>query len=135
MKAIDRREFLGTTGMAALTATAAPVLAAVPRGQASATLLAAMAEQILAEYPENATLLGIDKGRHAPLRHRLTDRTATGRARLAANARARLSVLKSLDLRDLTVPANLDARRMNGSRPIEVIIALMLSTPKLAYLK
>jgi uncharacterized protein (DUF885 family) len=68
-----------------------------------------MAEQILTEYPENATSLGIDKGARAPLKHRLTDRSAEGRARLAAGARARLAVLKQLDLGDLGAPNALDA--------------------------
>src|SRR5436190_13027849 len=71
--------------------------------------LAGMADQLLAEYPENATILGIAKGPHEPLAHRLTDRSAAGREALASAARARLQRLKALDLKDLGVPAKLDA--------------------------
>jgi len=72
-------------------------------------LLATMAEQLLVEYPENATTLGIDTGARATLKHRLTDRSAAGRAALAAAARSRLNVLRSLDLGNLSAPGALDA--------------------------
>jgi uncharacterized protein (DUF885 family) len=83
------------------------------KGSASAGDLAkqlqAMADQMLAEYPENATILGIATGKNEPLNHRLTDRTPAGVAARAAATRKRLSELKALDLADLSVPANLDA--------------------------
>jgi uncharacterized protein (DUF885 family) len=106
-----RREFLGGTAAAGLAACTPRLSPLKPLGAPvpTAELLAGMAEQILREYPENATSLGIDKGARAPLKHRLTDRSAEGRARLAASARARLAVLKQLDLSDLGAPNALDA--------------------------
>jgi uncharacterized protein (DUF885 family) len=110
MALLGRREFLGGTAAAGLVACA-PTAPLAPLGTPgpAANVLAAMAEQILTEYPENATSLGIDKGARAPLKHRLTDRSAEGRARLTAGARARLAVLKQLDLSDLGAPNALDA--------------------------
>src|SRR5437763_16730495 len=68
-----------------------------------------MAEQMLAEYPENATILGIATGKNEPLNHRLTDRTPAGVAARIDGARKRLAELKALDLTDLGKPAHLDA--------------------------
>jgi uncharacterized protein (DUF885 family) len=78
-------------------------------GSELAKQLQGIADQILAEYPENATLLGIAKGKYEPLNHRLTDRTAAGVQARIKGTRKRLAELKSLDLSDLSVPANLDA--------------------------
>jgi len=71
--------------------------------------LAGMAEQLLTEYPENATILGIATGKNEPLNHRLTDRTPAGVAARIEGARKRLAALKTLDLTDLGKPAHLDA--------------------------
>jgi uncharacterized protein (DUF885 family) len=64
---------------------------------------------MLAEYPENSTILGIATGAGEPLNHRLTDRTLAGVAARADGARKRLASLRELDLSDLGKPANLDA--------------------------
>ena len=115
MAGVGRREVLGgTAAIAVASCTSASALpqmasAAVAGNPVPAELLSRFAEQILTEYPENATSLGIDKGQRAPPKHRLTDRSAEGRARLAASARARLTVLKSLNLTDLGAPNALDA--------------------------
>jgi len=106
-----RREFLGAAGAAALLAGCK----VQNKSGGSATsgdldkTLQDMAEQILAEYPENSTILGIATGKNEPLNHRLTDRTPQGVAARAGAAAKRLANLKSLDLSDLSVPANLDA--------------------------
>ena len=71
-------------------------------------LLAAMAEELLADYPENATTLGIDRDRRADLKSRLTDRSPDGQKAIAHRARARLERLKALDLAKLG-----DATRIN----------------------
>jgi uncharacterized protein (DUF885 family) len=60
-------------------------------------LLAETAEQILEEYPENASFRGVDTGPRAPLKHRLTDRSDEGAARRAAACADRLAKLKTLD--------------------------------------
>src|SRR3546814_14003355 len=53
--------------------------------------------QLLAEYPENATALGLDTGARAVLKSQLTDRSPEGRRRLAAAASGRLAQLKAID--------------------------------------
>ena len=111
MNAIGRRQFLGgaaAIGMSGCATRALPVFTGGATIAPSAELLARMAEQILAEYPENATSMGIDNGARAILKHRLTDRSAAGRAALAGAARARLAQLKAIDLSDLAAPAALD---------------------------
>jgi len=99
---LDRRRFLSSTAALA----AAPLLPACAswNGPASALddsgvekILGAVAEDLLAEYPENATALGLDKAGRAPLKARLTDRSLEGRARHAAAAAARLGRLRGLE--------------------------------------
>jgi uncharacterized protein (DUF885 family) len=110
--AFGRREFLG--GVAAAGLLSGCKVSNVPgKGDAAsgdlAKQLQGMADQMLAEYPENSTILGIATGANEPLNHRLTDRTLAGVAARADGARKRLATLKELDLSDLGKPANLDA--------------------------
>ena len=109
---IGRREFLGSVAAAGLLAgckvSNAPADGVAIKGDL-AKQLQGMADQMLVEYPENATILGIATGKNEPLNHQFTDRTAAGVAARAQAARKRLESLKALDLSDLSVPANLDA--------------------------
>jgi uncharacterized protein (DUF885 family) len=109
MAAIGRREFLGTAAAAGLLAGCKVSKGPAAQGGDLAKQLQGMAEQMLAEYPENATILGIATGKNEPLNHRLTDRTPAGVAARIDGARKRLAVLKALDLSDLGKPAHLDA--------------------------
>ncbi|HEX8261784.1 MAG TPA: DUF885 family protein [Allosphingosinicella sp.] len=99
MQPLTRRHFLGSAGaVAALQllpgcATRGASEAAPP----VAAMLSAMAEQLLAEYPENATALGLDKDARAGLKSRLTDRSLHGRARLAGAAADRLRRIGAVD--------------------------------------
>jgi uncharacterized protein (DUF885 family) len=106
---IGRREFLGSAAAAGLAAgwKISPAFAAAPGELAGQ--LQAMADAMLAEYPENATILGIATGKFEPLNHRLTDRTPAGVGARAEGARKRLTALRALDLTDLSKSANLDA--------------------------
>lgn len=102
MEKLDRREFMAVTGAAAtvqLLAGCAPVPALRPPAGSAGTesLLAGIAEQLLREYPENATALGLDTGARAPLKSELTDRSLEGRRRLAAAAAQRLAELEAID--------------------------------------
>src|SRR3546814_7995551 len=77
---------------------------APPAGDAgSELLLSGIAEQLLAEYPENATALGLDTGARAVLKSQLTDRSPEGRRRLAAAASGRLAQLKAIDKSGLEI--------------------------------
>jgi uncharacterized protein (DUF885 family) len=107
--AIGRREFLGTAAAAGLLAGCKASNGPSAQGADLARQLQDMAGQMLAEYPENATILGIATGDREPLNHRLTDRTPAGVATRIAGARKRLAALKTLDLSDLGKPAHLDA--------------------------
>lgn len=94
-----RRHFLGSAGAVValqLLPGCAARRATATEGSADA-LLAQMAEQLLAEYPENATALGLDKEARAGLKSRLTDRSLHGRARLAGAAADRLRRLQAVD--------------------------------------
>ncbi|MET1112608.1 MAG: DUF885 family protein, partial [Allosphingosinicella sp.] len=99
MQPLTRRHFLGSAG--ALAALQLLPGCAARRGAATGgsteALLAQMAEQLLAEYPENATSLGLDKDARAGLKSRLADRSLHGRARLAGAAADRLRRLRAVD--------------------------------------
>jgi uncharacterized protein (DUF885 family) len=71
-------------------------------------LLASFAEALLAEYPENAASLGIDKGERAALKSHLTDRSPQGNRRRAATAAARLAQLNAIDEQTLGEAARTD---------------------------
>jgi uncharacterized protein (DUF885 family) len=77
---LDRRQLLLSAGAAvamaqARSAAAAPPPPATPQEAALARYLDGLSEQLLAKWPETATSLGLDQGRHAPLKTRLNDRT------------------------------------------------------------
>jgi len=107
---LGRREFLG--GVAAAGLLGGCKVSTVPGGDAGASDLAAqlqgIAEQILAEYPQNATILGIAKGKLAPLAHQWQDQTPAGVAARKDGIGKRLATLKQLDLADLSDPNRLD---------------------------
>lgn len=114
-KTFSRREIL-----AALTSTAtlpwiAPFISAlaiadnaVADARASAaeisaadsqalTLLNRLADHLLALFPESATSLGVDNGHRAALRSQLSDRSAAGQQRIAAQLGDDLLQIKALD--------------------------------------
>jgi uncharacterized protein (DUF885 family) len=66
------------------------------------TALDAASEELLTEYPEDATFLGLDADPHAALRGRLTDRSMEADAVRAASCAARLKRLKAVDASHLT---------------------------------
>jgi uncharacterized protein (DUF885 family) len=105
MNGLDRRHFLtGASALLAYPALAGCAETAAPAGPgANSTdaaalkrMLAGVAEDLLAEYPENATALGLDKDNRAPLKAKLTDRSLLGRGRHAALTAARLKRLRSI---------------------------------------
>ena len=74
-----------------------PAAPAVATEQQAQALLDSIAENLLRQFPESATSLGIDKGERAALRSRLYDRSPAGQARIQATLRADLDRLNALD--------------------------------------
>ncbi len=60
-------------------------------------LLANVAEDLLAQYPESASVLGLDTGARAALKSRLSDHSLAGIGRSAASAAERLKTLGAID--------------------------------------
>ncbi|KRA71714.1 twin-arginine translocation pathway signal [Caulobacter sp. Root656] len=107
MSQLNRRDVLALGAAAA--ALGGQALAAAAPGDATAeALLAQVAEDLMREYPENASALGLDKDRRAALKSSLTDRSLAGRGRLAAAARARVARMKAVDRKGLSPAAALD---------------------------
>ena len=120
---LGRREFLGTAAAAGLLTgcKASKVPSAEQSGGVDlAAQLQGMAQEMLAEYPENATILGIATGKDEPLNHRLTDRTPAGVAARAEAARKRYATLQRLDSLDLSRPADLNAAVAREAHQIAV---------------
>ena len=108
----NRREFIAGTGaaIASLTSLAAfgnrnAVVAAAPDVRAA---LSRIAEDMLIDYPENATSLGIDTSPRAALKARLTDRSADGQHAIAKRVAERLARLKSVDASKLEDAVRVD---------------------------
>ena len=103
-----RRDFIaGTAGIVAALANLR-ARAASSTDAAVERLLAGIAEELLGDYPENATGLGIDTGARAPLKSRLTDRSAAGQAAIAWRVAARLERLRAIDADGLDAATRID---------------------------
>ncbi len=119
MRSFDRRQFIGAVGGIA-TAQIVP-MAALARPVAGAeAVLSGMAEEILREFPENATGLGIDKGARAGLKSQLTDRSPVGTMARGAAAARRLADLKAIDRKRLSKAAVLDVEVTQAAHQISV---------------
>jgi len=103
---INRRNFLLVIG-ATVACTELPAAAGTADPDTE-KLLAGMAEELLGEYPENATGLGIDRDQRAGLKSRLTDRSPDGQKAIAQRARARLKRLQAIDVSKLGEATRID---------------------------
>ncbi len=93
----NRREFIAGVGA---TLAVLPGLHACAKREPAASVqaqLAGVAEDMLVDYPENATSLGIDTGARAALKSRLTDRSAAGQEAISKRVTARVAQLKAVD--------------------------------------
>src|SRR6476659_8071869 len=106
---LNRRDFVIASG-AAITATQlAGAQAATPDADAAVErLLTGIAEELLVDYPESATNLGIDTGTRAALKSKLTDRSPAGQQAIAKRAASRLERLKAIDPTTLGDAARID---------------------------
>lgn len=108
---LSRRHLLFTGAALGLAATPLAALAAEAKAVNDprlAKLLDAFVDEILADSPETATSLGMDKGVRAPLRRRLSDLSSGGRAKELAGYADRAKRLQaiprdSLSGKDLTI--------------------------------
>lgn len=120
---INRRDLLAGAGALGVV-SAGPVQALQSRAAtgdgAARKLLADMAEELLAEYPENATSLGLDKGVRARLKSRLTDRSLAGNRRRAAAAAARLARLEAVDRKRVGAATALDLDVVQAAHELAV---------------
>jgi uncharacterized protein (DUF885 family) len=112
---LDRRDvLLGTGALVALggiprlLTAAAQATGPSAADAAAEALLAETAEELLTEYPESASTLGLDKDRRAGLKSRLTDRSPEGVGRAAAVASARRKTLAALPRTALSPATRLD---------------------------
>lgn len=85
-----------------------PAAAAANADEAAQNLLNGLAEELLVDYPETATGLGIDNGSRAPLKSRLADRSAAGQQAIASRIEKRLERMKAIDATALSDAVRLD---------------------------
>jgi len=99
-----RRQLLlgagSTLALAGSPATARALFA--PNDAPAQALIDRAAEQMLRDYPETATTLGVDKDKRANLKHQLMDRSVKGQAKIAANLKQVLADIAKLDLNALS---------------------------------
>ncbi len=106
---MNRRQFAVSTSVAALSvALPARLRAADSEDTLLVTLLDAFFYENVDENPEAATGLGLDKGARAPLKTQLNDYSAAGKAKRAAQVKARLARLKAIDRAALSPARALD---------------------------
>ncbi len=103
MNTTRRQLLLGAGSTLAIAGTPAGARALLADNDAPAqALIDRIAEQMLRDYPETATTLGVDKDKRANLKHQLMDRSAKGQARIAANLKKGLADLAKLDTNALS---------------------------------
>ncbi len=100
---LSRRELLSSAASAALAYHVLPAFAAQPDTAAQlGALMDTFFQENLNENPENATLLGFDKGANAGLKSRLRDESLAGAAHSKALNASQLSRLKAIDASSLS---------------------------------
>ncbi len=104
----NRREFMVASAGAALVLGQRPAIAKATGSEPIETMLNRFAEELLADYPESATSLGIDRDRRTALKAKLSDRSAQGQKHIADRVAARLRQLKAVDVSTLS-----DAERVD----------------------
>jgi uncharacterized protein (DUF885 family) len=100
----DTISALAATAALPIVAKATPAWAQPASDAEASALLNSVAENLLRLYPAQATGLGVDEGPRAGLRWRLSDRSAAGQQRIAANVRADLARVEAVDESRLSFP-------------------------------
>jgi len=111
----NRRALLTGAGALGLTAVlprglarAQGTAAAAPGDAEAETLLAGLAEELLADWPEAALSLGLDRDARAPLRAKLADRSAAADAARRDRCTAHLAQLRRIDRSRLSPSVAID---------------------------
>ena len=128
---IDRRELLARRGRAGLRRRP-PGLGRPGSGPPLEADLAGIAEELLADYPENATALGLDNGARAALKSPPHRPLARRPARVPRRAAARLARLRAIDRDALTPAARIDldvVRTAHETRASKASLSLMATSP------
>src|SRR3954471_8601406 len=112
---LDRRRFLAASPSAAALSgpAAARIFTPTADDVVEDALLTPIAYELLSDHPENATTLGLDKGKGENLKSRLSDRALAGKAREAAAVAARLVRLRRGDRPGLSATTLLDLEVTN----------------------
>jgi uncharacterized protein (DUF885 family) len=98
----SRRDFvIGSTAALATTQMSTASDSPKPPAAAAEKLLADIAEELMVDYPENATALGVDTGERAALKSKLSDRSAAGQKAIARRSAQRLERLRAIDMTKL----------------------------------
>jgi uncharacterized protein (DUF885 family) len=104
---VTRRELLAAgAATVAIQALPSAARAAQNADAAADTLLSQIAEALLADMPEAASSLGIDTGKRAALKSKLTDRSPAGQALLRRHLTDHVARLRAIDTARLS-----DAKR------------------------
>ncbi len=104
-----RRDFIAGAGAACVLANLpVPARAGAGANEEVQALLAQFAEELMVDYPESATSLGIDNGQRAGLKARLADRSAAGQRAIAQRVAQRLERLKAVDVAKLDAATRID---------------------------
>src|SRR5918993_4351954 len=106
--ASNRRDFIAGTGAAIAALSGLAACAQRQSAVAAADPLAGVADELLVDYPENATALGIDTGARAGLKARLSDRSPAGQEAIAKRVAGRLARLGQADASALDDAAGID---------------------------
>lgn len=112
-----RRDFIVETG-AAIAAANLPARADGAADSTAEKFLAEVAEEMMVDYPENATALGVDNGPRAVLKARLTDRSAAGQAAIAQRTARRLQHAKAIDISRLDAATRIDVDVMRTAHEL-----------------
>ena len=104
-----RRDFIVGAGAALAAANLPGCSSSASNGDAAARkLMDAIAEELMLDYPENATGLGIDTAARAALKTKLADRSAAGQATIARHVKQRLERLAAIDTTRLSDAVRID---------------------------
>src|SRR5687767_13929541 len=103
-----RRDFVIGTGATLAASQLSAQTDTSPKEAAADALLAEFTEELLVDYPESATMLGIDNGARASWKSRLADRSAAGQDAIAKRVASRVERLKTVDAAALGDAARID---------------------------